>query len=695
MVLLYTLSMTFCVLIKTSGYEVLASGRASASRIRSNLVRLSHRDDTENSLSNSLNLGRNANLRATINFKSRGNASPISIEGFEPGDTAPDFQIKTLDGVFVYPPRSGSNISLIIHAFTNKSAFLECLWTSPSSLSDLVQYLPDSCHVLFLTFDDTAARDALWMQEQIHRAATLSHRKDVLSRLHVSPVPVYALGNWIPNVLYSWGCSGHNCGLAQVAFTSTEWDTPVVAKRLDARYDWLMGRWDQRSYRVIDAGDGCEPCAALAGAVAWVSEGNCSFFTKVQNMAKSMAAGVLVYASLGNPIQDMNCEGEECGTPLGIPASMVHVEPVVVSALLRKQPVNASFQITPSANFFFGIDQQGALAQMGWFLYPTFRFFGWQAQWFDYLGQLQERLRIPAQVVTVFHNTVMHGDKGAIATVELQADMVTSDVLELEVALSCPGRRDETCPHWDHTVQLFVCCDYFSPYCNRELGRWITAFRRGIGHWLTDVSPLLPLLTTGKCTFTMKTVPWAMPWMASLNLRFRSTNHSADQYSEKLHPFMLFPLYNGGTFDKNYNRAYQPIKFPVPASTKKVEVYAVITGHGSDENGCGEFCVTSHHFLVNGVFNNSRIFDTAGSALGCAARVVEGAVPNEHGTWLYGRGGWCDGLQVNPWIIDISSQLNMTGSNTILYFGLYEGQDPDPRSNPGYIIMSSYLVLYN
>ncbi|KAG9345206.1 hypothetical protein JZ751_009751 [Albula glossodonta] len=672
MVLLYTLSMTFCVLIKTSGYEVLASGRASASRIRSNLVRLSHRDDTENSLGNSLNLGRNANLRATINFKSRGNASPISIEGFEPGDTAPEFQIKTLDGEFVYPPRSGLNISLIIHAFTNKSAFLECLWTSLSSLSDLVQYLPESCHVLFLTFDDMAARDALWMQEQIHRAATLSHRKDVLSRLHISPVPVYALGNWIPNVLYSWGCSGHNCGLAQVAFTSTEWDTPVVAKRLDARYDWLMGRWDQRSYRVIDAGDGCEPCAALAGAVAWVSEGNCSFFTKVQNMAKSMAAGVLVYASLGNPIQDMNCEGEECGTPLGIPASMVHVEPAVVSALLRKQPVNASFQITPSANFFFGIDQQGALAQMGWFLYPTFRFFGWQAQWFDYLGQLQERLRIPAQVVTVFHNTLMHGDKGAIATVELQADMVNSDVLELEVALSCPGRRDETCPHWDHTVQLFVCCDYFSPYCNRELGRWITAFRRGIGHWLTDVSPLLPLLTTGKCTFTMKTVPWAMPWMASLNLRFRSSNYS-------------------------------------------------------------------------------------GSALGCAARVVEGAVPNEHGTWLYGRGGWCDGLQVNPWIIDISSQLpgargqtkerayncrrstqcwlvaqirghgapapafalnyavnrrelsspsapsansevqglNMTGSNTILYFGLYEGQDPDPRSNPGYIIMSSYLVLYN
>lgn len=46
-----------------------------------------------------------------------------------------------------------------------------------------------------------------------------------------------------------------------------------------------------------------------------------------------------------------------------------------------------------------------------------------------------------------------------------------------------------------------------------------------------------------------------------------------------------------------------------------------------------------------------------GTALGCAMRVKEGAVPNEHGTWLYGRGGWCDGLQVNPWRVDVTKQV--------------------------------------
>ncbi len=47
----------------------------------------------------------------------------------------------------------------------------------------------------------------------------------------------------------------------------------------------------------------------------------------------------------------------------------------------KGRPVNMTFQITPSPNFFFAINQKGALSEMGWFLYPTFRFMAWQAQW--------------------------------------------------------------------------------------------------------------------------------------------------------------------------------------------------------------------------------------------------------------------------------------------------------------------------
>ncbi|KAL2084443.1 hypothetical protein ACEWY4_019961 [Coilia grayii] len=630
----------------------------------------------------------------TINLKSQRKHNDNT--GFEPGDNAAPFEIKTLDGVFTYPLQN--NWSVIIHAFTNKSAFLECLWSSGASLTDLVEYLPDNTHALFLSLDDSAAKDALWMREQVYHVASGSRRgKEVLSRLHFSPIPVFALGTWIPKVLYSWGCTGHNCGLAQAVFTCTEWDMPLIVKRLDARYDWLNGRWDQaKTYRLQDGGNGCAPTSSVAGAVAWVAEGECSFFTKVKNMAASKAVGVLVYTSAGQPIKDMNCIGEECYTGLGIPAAMVHLEYLVVRTLWAGIVVSVSFQTTPSPNFFFGIDHQGVLSETGWFLYPTFRFLSWQAQWFDYQEVLRGRLQRPATVVPVFDRVQMQGDKGAQATVDLPTGGMDYDVLELDASLSCPGRRDETCAHWDHTVQLFVCCNQFSPYCNTELGRWITAFRRGIGRWITDVSPLLPLLSNGRCAFTMKTVPWAMPWVVSLNLRFSHSNQSVKEVDDvqSLQPYKLTSLFGGGTFDKNYNSRFQPLKFTVPASTKKVELYAVITGHGSDEYGCGEFCVTSHHFLVNGVANNTRVFDTAGTALGCALRVAEGAVPNEHGTWLYGRGGWCDGLQVDPWRVDITRQLNLTGSNSILYFGLYDGMDPNPASNPGYIVMSSFLVFY-
>ncbi|XP_070767867.1 uncharacterized protein [Enoplosus armatus] len=610
--------------------------------------------------------------------------------GPEPGDLAAPFTVRTLDGEFSYQPGALRG-PLIIHAFTNKSGFLECLWSSESSLTSLVQDLPNSTQVLFLSMDDSAVSDVLWMRDQVQRVAMHSN-KEVLSRLHFSPVPVFALGNWIPGVLYYWGGASR---LGQAAFTSEGWNMPVVIKRLDARYDWLVSRWDQRSYELIDAGDGCDPPPSVAGAVAWVSEGNCSFFTKVQTMAKSNTSGVLVYALPGNPIQDMNCVGDECDTTLSIPAAMVHLEPSVAQALQSGQRVFVSFQNTPSPNFFFSIDQQGALAEMGRFLYPSFSFINWQAQWFDFYADLQTRLQNPAKVVSVFDKVQMQGEKGAVATVDLPSGLLDFDLLELDASLSCPGKRDSSCAHWDHTVQLFVCCDPLGPYCNTELGRWITAFRRGIGRWLTDVSPLLPLLDSNKCTLTMKTVPWAMMWIVSLNLRFSISNQTGNG-EERLLPFRVMPLYGGGTFDKNYNKRFQPIKFPVPASTEKVELYAVITAHGSDENSCGEFCVTSHHFLFNAVFNNTLVFDSAGTPLGCTTRVKEGAVPNEHGTWLYGRGGWCDGLQVDPWRVDITKQLNMSmfESNTVVYFGLFEGQDPNPSKQPGYIIMSSFLVFY-
>lgn len=77
-------------------------------------------------------------------------------------------------------------------------------------------------------------------------------------------------------------------------------------------------------------------------------------------------------------------------------------------------------------------------------------------------------------------------------------------------------------------------------------------------------------------------------------------------------------------------------------------------------------------------------------------QVEEGVEPNEHGTWLYGRDGWCDGQDVHPWLADVSADLKPpeAGPNVIEYKGLYQGHDPSPRQNAGYIMQSSTLSFF-
>lgn len=78
-------------------------------------------------------------------------------------------------------------------------------------------------------------------------------------------------------------------------------------------------------------------------------------------------------------------------------------------------------------------------------------------------------------------------------------------------------------------------------------------------------------------------------------------------------------------------------------------------------------------------------------------QVPMGMEPNEHGTWYYGRDGWCDGQQVSPWVIDITADVGAPGdvrNSSVSYVGLFNGSTPDPSSNPGVIIMYSHLVFY-
>ena len=67
----------------------------------------------------------------------------------------------------------------------------------------------------------------------------------------------------------------------------------------------------------------------------------------------------------------------------------------------------------------------------------------------------------------------------------------------------------------------------FLPLETASMVNFVFVYRR-IGRWLTPVKPLIPLLQSAdsssrnQCNFTMKTVPWAMAWVPTLNVRLVS-----------------------------------------------------------------------------------------------------------------------------------------------------------------------------
>ena len=221
------------------------------------------------------------------------------------------------------------------------------------------------------------------------------------------------------------------------------------------------------------------------------------------------------------------------------------------------------------------------------------------------------------------------------------------------------------------------------------------------------MTPLLPLLfdqapPNHACTFHMATDAWAMPWYTSLSLRLFSD-------SAVPQPQSVVPLWNTGAggnggsnwgciFDQFYNNGtcFPPRVVTIPRGAKQALLHSVITGHGSDNNNCAEFCVTTHEVTVAGMVH-AETFENAGTDIGCAQQTLNGALPNEHGTWLYGRNGWCDGSAVRPWVVDITGDVDWAGGSfTVSYRGLFEGKDPNPspQTNMPYIIVHAYVAFY-
>lgn len=270
------------------------------------------------------------------------------------------------------------------------------------------------------------------------------------------------------------------------------------------------------------------------------------------------------------------------------------------------------------------------------------------------------------------------------------------DGLIVEIDQRCPNPATPevgNCGAWDYLSHLFVYdgaasavnTDPASPTPMREVLRAITTYHRE-GRWFVDATPMMAWLKDGG-TRRFRWL-WAPPWNKQptetrLNLYFLKGGTG-------MRPTAVTPLFTGGGFGSAYNTGREPVTVTVPASAKRVELYAVISGHGAGTSQCAEFCDHEHEFTVNGeVFEKDH--PAVGSRTGCVNEIENGTVPNQWGTWWFGRGGWCPGQPVLPFRKDVTS-LVKDGQLTVSYRGLLGGKEPPDGA--GDINLVSHIVVW-
>ena len=290
------------------------------------------------------------------------------------------------------------------------------------------------------------------------------------------------------------------------------------------------------------------------------------------------------------------------------------------------------------------------------------------------------------------------------------------DRMQLDMSVQCIDHSDNNCAARAEIAHLAL-CDLPSETtaatnvaCNTELGRWSLPDGRE-GRWVTEAGPLLALLKDGgKRKFKLWTPEQVVKdgntdkfITLKYTLKLRLWTDKATARPDALQVLWAGALGKPLPFDPTYNPAHPAQQVTIPGDAKKVELFALISGHGwgTDEANCATFCKQQHVFSVGGK-DFTLDLDNAGTSTGCAQLVGKGATPNQYANWQYGRAGWCTGMDVRPYIADITKAVQPGKTASIAYKALQDGKpykaekkkDPPNGSFDAEMLRSVYLVIH-
>ncbi|MCC6185653.1 MAG: T9SS type A sorting domain-containing protein [Chitinophagaceae bacterium] len=195
------------------------------------------------------------------------------------------------------------------------------------------------------------------------------------------------------------------------------------------------------------------------------------------------------------------------------------------------------------------------------------------------------------------------------------------------------------CADWDYTVQTFAMNKLGDTV---ELGRLITPYGNGARMGATWSQP-----------YYFDVTDFAGVLIDSNKIRIHYSGYSGGFTGD-----IKFAMIEGtpernvlavkkmwaGSFD--FGNAAKPIDANVavksltaPSGTVAATYRFNITGHGSDPNGCSEFCEKYYQVLKDGTLVKQKSIwrDNCG---------FNNLYP-QNGTWIYNRGNWCPGAGVN------------------------------------------------
>lgn len=246
---------------------------------------------------------------------------------------------------------------------------------------------------------------------------------------------------------------------------------------------------------------------------------------------------------------------------------------------------------------------------------------------------------------------------------------------------NCPG-SEQYCGDWDYSTSVYAMpanadtvkmARVITPYS----GQWNLSRKHDYVVDVTDYSSIL------RDNLGMRYVYEGYSWGFTITLKIEYIEGTPAQNALEVKSiYDGYYAYGKSTDPIESNLVAKNFTYTAPAVTARIK--NIISGHGSDATGCGEFCSKYYQQKINGNLLEQKQLWKSDCGLN--------NIYPQNGTWIYERANWCPGEEVYPIYHDLK---NVTSAGTPftadIDFEPYTS--PNPANAGGYNI-ASQLITY-